>query len=170
MNSMKPIFTSALTYGRNIGSVSSLVLVSLWMILAAGCATLRPDFVTPSVNVTSFKPLSSETFTPRFEFGMRVVNPNSSALNLRGMSYKLYLNDFNRVLMARERGIRNAREIGFYIGRSERLVNEYLELVKVAEKDKCQREKLSSIKIQMRHLERNIPLKKKGFGMVWRQE
>jgi len=97
MNSMKPIFTSALTYGRNIGSVSSLVLVSLWMILAAGCATLRPDFVTPSVNVTSFKPLSSETFTPRFEIGMRVVNPNSSALNLRGMSYKLYLNDFEVV-------------------------------------------------------------------------
>ena len=83
---------------------------------------------------------------------------------------KLYLNDFTRVLMARERGIKHAREIGFYIGRSERLVNEYLELLKAAERDAFQREKLSSIKIQMRHLERNIPLKKKGFGMVWGQE
>lgn len=83
---------------------------------------------------------------------------------------KLYLNDFNRVLMARERGIKSAREIGFYIGRTERLVNEYLELLKAAGKDTLQREKLSSIKLQMRHLERNIPLKKKGFGMVWRQE
>jgi hypothetical protein len=83
---------------------------------------------------------------------------------------KLYLNDFNRVLMARERGIKSAREIGFYIGRTERLVNEYLELLKAAEKDNLQREKVSSIKLQMRHLERNILLKKKGFGMVWRQE
>ncbi|HLG27443.1 MAG TPA: DUF1670 domain-containing protein [Paenisporosarcina sp.] len=83
---------------------------------------------------------------------------------------KLYLNDFNRVLIARERGIKSAREIGFYIGRTERLVKEYLELLKAAEKDNLQREKVSSIKLQMRHLERNIPLKKKGFGMVWRQE
>ena len=83
---------------------------------------------------------------------------------------KLYLNDFNRVLMACERGIKSAREIGFYINRTERLVNEYLELLKAAGKDALQREKLSSIKLQMRHLERNIPLKKKGFGMVWRQE
>ncbi len=29
-------------------------------------------------------------------------------------------------MMARERGIRSAREIGYYLGRTERLVNEYL--------------------------------------------
>lgn len=81
---------------------------------------------------------------------------------------KAYLNDFSRVLMARERGIRSAKEIGFYIGRTERLVGEYLALIAEAEQDSQQRKRLASIKLQMRHLERRIPLKKGDFGMVWR--
>jgi hypothetical protein len=81
---------------------------------------------------------------------------------------KAYLNDFSRVLMTRERGIRSAKEIGFYIGRTERLVNEYLQLISEAEKDSQQKKRIESIKMQMRHLERKIPLKKGDFGMVWR--
>jgi hypothetical protein len=78
---------------------------------------------------------------------------------------KAYLNDFSRVLMSRERGIRSAKEIGFYIGRTERLVNEYLQLITEAERDSQQRKRIESIKMQMRHLERKIPLKK-GI-LVW---
>jgi hypothetical protein len=81
---------------------------------------------------------------------------------------KVYLSDFSRVLMARERGIRSAKEIGFYIGRTERLVQEYLELIAQARRDSQQRKRLESIKLQMRHLERQIPLKKGDSGMVWR--
>lgn len=81
---------------------------------------------------------------------------------------KAYLNDFSRVLMARERGIRSAKEIGFYIGRTERLVEEYLQLIAQAERDAQQRKRLASIKLQMRHVERKIPLKKGDSGMVWR--
>lgn len=81
---------------------------------------------------------------------------------------KTYLNDFSRVLMARERGIRSAKEIGFYIGRTERVVGEYLQLIAQAERDSQQRRRLQSIKLQMRHLERKIPLKKGDSGMVWR--
>jgi len=81
---------------------------------------------------------------------------------------KAYLNDFSRVLMARERGIKSAKEIGFYIGRTERLVREYLQLISEAEKDSQQKKRIESIKTQMRHLERKIPLKKGDFGMVWR--
>jgi hypothetical protein len=81
---------------------------------------------------------------------------------------KAYMNDFSRVLMARERGIRRAKEIGFYIGRTERLVNEYLQLIIGAEKDGQQRKRMESIKLQMRHLERKIPFKKGDSGMVWR--
>ncbi|MCX6142822.1 MAG: DUF1670 domain-containing protein [Ignavibacteriales bacterium] len=58
-----------------------------------------------------------------------------------GGAIKGYLNDFSRVLMARERGIRRAKEIGYYIGRTERLVEEYLELIARAEKDREQRAK-----------------------------
>jgi hypothetical protein len=81
---------------------------------------------------------------------------------------KIYLKDFSRVVMARERGIPSAQEIGFYIGRTERLVQEYLQLIAKAEGDSQQRKRLASIKTQMRHLERQIPSKKRNSGMVWR--
>lgn len=78
---------------------------------------------------------------------------------------KTYLNDFSRVLMARERGITSAKEIGYYIGRTERLVEEYLQLIADAQRDRQQRKRLESIQTQMRHVERKIPLKK-GI-LVW---
>jgi len=81
---------------------------------------------------------------------------------------KSYLNDFCRVMMARERGIASAREIGFYLGRTERLVKEYLTLLKEAQLVPEQRERLKSLKYQMQHLERNRPEKKGLSTMVWR--
>lgn len=81
---------------------------------------------------------------------------------------KAYLNDFSRVLIARTRGIRKASEIGYYIGRSEHLVEEYLELIAQAERDAEQRRRLESLKMQVRHLERGVSLKKEATGMVWR--
>ena len=83
-------------------------------------------------------------------------------------SIKTYLNDVCRVMMARERGIRSAREIGYYLGRTERLVNEYLALLKEAEKIREQRSRLESLKYQMRHLERKSPGKRGLSTMVWR--
>jgi hypothetical protein len=83
-------------------------------------------------------------------------------------SIKTYLNDFCRVMMARERGIRSAREIGYYLGRTERLVSEYLALLKEAEKIPEERSRLESLKYQMRHLERKSPGKRGLSSMVWR--
>ena len=65
--------------------------------LMAGCSTMRPGFITPSVNITSFKPLPSEGIAPKFEISLRVVNPNATQLSLRGMSYKVALNNFDVV-------------------------------------------------------------------------
>lgn len=81
---------------------------------------------------------------------------------------KRYLSDFTRVLMAHTRGIRSAREIGYYIGRTARMVQEYLELIKQAQGQPQQRRRLESLKTQQRHLERQMPVKKGVFGMVWR--
>jgi hypothetical protein len=81
---------------------------------------------------------------------------------------KGYLSDFTRVLMAKTRSIHSAREIGFYIGRTERLVNEYLALIHQAEHDREQRGRLESLKSQARYLERKIPIKKGLSSMVWR--
>lgn len=82
---------------------------------------------------------------------------------------KTYMNDFSRVLIAKHRGIKSAKEIGYYLGRSERLVGEYLELIRESEKIEERRKRMESIKHQMRHLERKSPIKKRDFGMVWRQ-
>ena len=81
---------------------------------------------------------------------------------------KAYLHDFSRVVIARERGITSAREIGFYLGRTERLVNEYVGLLNEAEQDAQKKDRLESLKSQMRHLERSMPLKKGHCTMVWR--
>jgi LEA14-like dessication related protein len=97
MDSMKQLFTSTLTCCRNMVSRSFLFVFCISSFLVAGCSTLHPNFETPSVTVTSFKLLPSQSLTPRFEIGMRVVNPNSAELNLRGMSYKVFLNDYEVV-------------------------------------------------------------------------
>ena len=94
---MKKLYTKALTYARCTNSASFLILLCLWVFLGTGCTSLRPDFDSPSVGVTSFKPLTSQGLIPRFEIGMRVVNPNATELNLRGMSYKIFLNDYEVV-------------------------------------------------------------------------
>lgn len=86
-------------------------------------------------------------------------------------SIKTYLNDFARVLMARERGIVAPEEIGYYIGRSPRLVKEYLALIEQGEKKPEQKGRIESLKEQMKYLEREkrgIEFKKKHSGMVWR--
>jgi LEA14-like dessication related protein len=93
MNSMKQLYAKILTYVRSKNFGLSPILLCLLVCLGAGCASVRPDFETPSVIITSFKPLTSESLTPRFEIGMRVVNPNATKLSLRGMSYKIFLND-----------------------------------------------------------------------------
>lgn len=93
MRSMNQLHAKKLACDSGVSSWALLTLLCLCMILATGCQTLRTDFEEPSVSVTSFEPLSSEGFAPRFEIGLRVVNPNPENLNLRGMSYKLFLND-----------------------------------------------------------------------------
>ena len=71
-----------------------IAIFCLCTFLATACASLSPVFETPSVEVTSFTPLPSQNLAPSFEIGMRVINPNPTKLNLRGMSYKLFLNGF----------------------------------------------------------------------------
>jgi hypothetical protein len=81
----------------------------------------------------------------------------------------IYLSDLDRVLAAVEKGITEVKEIAFFIGRSERLVMEYLRLVKEAEGDARQRESLQRLKGRLKGGEKgqNMP-KKKDYTMVWR--
>lgn len=90
---MNPHFSKPLSYLRSIGSFPIWALFGLWIFLGTGCATLKTPLENPTVNVTSFKLLSMEGYTPKFEIGLRVVNPNAVKLSLKGMSYKIFLNE-----------------------------------------------------------------------------
>lgn len=67
--------------------ISKRIIAILVTVLLSGCAALNPNFETPQVSVNSFKILPGNSINPTFEIGLRVVNPNSIALNLKGLSY-----------------------------------------------------------------------------------
>lgn len=60
-------------------------------LLLSACATLDPDYEEPTVTLSSFKALPSEGMVPAFEIGLRIINPNSTALNLNGIVYTVAL-------------------------------------------------------------------------------
>ena len=73
MNIMKHHFSKTLTYTRSLAFASLVALLGLGLVLGTGCATLRPSFETPSVNVTTFKLLSIDSLMLQFEIGLRVL-------------------------------------------------------------------------------------------------
>jgi LEA14-like dessication related protein len=68
--------------------IRSLACVCLAVLLSA-CATLRPDFETPTVQVVSVALLPPENLSPRFAVTLRVMNPNRSDLPLKGAAYTI---------------------------------------------------------------------------------
>lgn len=68
----------------------------------AGCATIDPDYEPPSVTVSSVRAIPVPGGLPNFEVGLRVLNPNATPLELRGMSFSISL-DGHKVI----RGVGN---------------------------------------------------------------
>lgn len=63
-------------------------LLALGAFTLAACSGVRSSaFETPTVALDSFRLLPSEGLSPRFLIGLRVINPNPVALDLRGLSY-----------------------------------------------------------------------------------
>lgn len=68
----------------------SLILIGA--LLLTGCASVLTDpLEAPIVSLDSFRILPSEGLSPRFLIGLRVINPNRAALDLRGLSYDIEL-------------------------------------------------------------------------------
>jgi hypothetical protein len=72
------------------------ITVFLTVILGA-CATMSPDYEEPTVILSSFRALPSEGMVPAFEIGLRIINPNSQALNLEGIVYTISLEGYELV-------------------------------------------------------------------------
>ncbi len=73
-----------------------LVILILAAALSA-CASLSPGYEEPTVTLSSFKALPSEGMVPAFEIGLRIINPNSQALNLNGIVYTISLEGYELV-------------------------------------------------------------------------
>ena len=75
--------------------MTNKIVFSLFIIFSlsiSGCATLQPGFDTPVVSITSFEAIPpTKGLVPQFQIGLHIVNPNRSALNLKGVSYTITL-------------------------------------------------------------------------------
>lgn len=73
------------------------VFALLLGVLSSACATLSPDYEEPTVTLSSFRALPSESMVPSFEIGLRILNPNAQALDLQGIVYTISLNGYELV-------------------------------------------------------------------------
>ena len=56
-------------------------------LLATGCASILPDIDPPKVSVESVESIPVEGGAPRFRIRLRIINPNTQALDIAGISY-----------------------------------------------------------------------------------
>ena len=62
------------------------------LLLTAGCAAL-PKFEAPKLSVVSMKVQSADFFSQRIQVRMRVLNPNARELPIKGITYRIEVND-----------------------------------------------------------------------------
>jgi len=67
------------------------IIVPLTALMAFGCAGLQLQYEAPVVNITSFKALPTGGVIPQFEIGLQIINPNRTALELKGIAYTIAL-------------------------------------------------------------------------------
>ena len=69
-----------------------LILGALALSLLSGCAAL-PRFETPKLSVIALEMQSADIFSQRLKVRMRVLNPNSRELPVKGISYRIEIDD-----------------------------------------------------------------------------
>ena len=62
------------------------------LLFTAGCAVL-PKFESPRLSVISMEMQSADIFSQRMKVRMRVLNPNARELPVKGISYRIEVND-----------------------------------------------------------------------------
>jgi LEA14-like dessication related protein len=69
-----------------------LALALVWILLLAGCASLRGYREPPRVALVSIRPLGMTLLEQRYALQLRILNPNDVALPLDGMDYRIEIN------------------------------------------------------------------------------
>lgn len=66
-----------------------VLLAAVWAGVFTGCATLDPNYEMPSVTVSTVRAVPVPGGIPNFDIGLRVLNPNATPLQLRGVSFTI---------------------------------------------------------------------------------
>ncbi|WP_426416416.1 LEA type 2 family protein [Aestuariirhabdus sp. LZHN29] len=78
------------TFSRYLQRVLALLL----LMALTGCASLQPEYEKPRLNVTGIELLPAEGLSQRFKIGLRILNPNSTALPLEGIFYSVSIEGY----------------------------------------------------------------------------
>lgn len=70
------------------------VMLTLFLVILAGCAVLQNALEKPDLSVTSINLQPIKGMEATFNIGLRVSNPNAVPLPLAGMAYTLNLEGF----------------------------------------------------------------------------
>jgi LEA14-like dessication related protein len=73
----------------------NLAILSLFIL--SGCAGMQSGYDPPSVSLTSFRFIPGDSIVPRFEVGLRILNPNRDALELEGLFYNITIEN-NKII------------------------------------------------------------------------
>jgi len=65
------------------------------ILLLSGCAALQHGYDPPVVSITSFETVNSPSVIPQFKIGLHIINPNRTALELKGLAYTISLEGRN---------------------------------------------------------------------------
>ena len=79
---------------KNITTLSFTRAIVAWifvLLFLQSCATLDPNYEEPTVILSSFRAVPSEGMVPSFEVGLRIINPNTTPLDLEGVVYSISL-------------------------------------------------------------------------------
>ncbi len=75
----------------NARNPATLVVLAAALVLMTGCQSMGREVETPNLNLVSIKLLSAGLLEQRYGIRLRVQNPNSFRLPVKGMSYELKL-------------------------------------------------------------------------------
>ncbi len=73
--------------------INQILFGTLLLILFAGCAGIRMMLQPPDVSLVNIVPIQFTLFEQRYRLQLRIQNPNEDPLPIRGMKYKVYLNE-----------------------------------------------------------------------------
>ena len=74
-------------------STGPVLLLLIGLLTLNGCAVFNRSYVEPEVTLANVEMLKANLWEQSFRLRLRVDNPNSRNLPIRGMHYQVYLNN-----------------------------------------------------------------------------